>query len=106
MQKFCCARRASALVNSRKCRAKPKFQSRRNYAPNYRALPRLGVKAALDGHADEVEIALDQIRPADQITLHLLAGLPRQEGTLRLRLNTLGDDWNLQGMCKAQDRAA
>jgi hypothetical protein len=48
-------------VDSRKCRDKPKFQSSAALSlPNSRrCLPDLSGEAALDGHADKVEIALD-----------------------------------------------
>ncbi len=66
---------------------------------------RLGVKAAFDVHADQIEITLDQFGTANEIALHLLTGLAGQEIALRFGFHPFRDDRNLQGMRETQDRA-
>lgn len=96
MQKICCARRAPDPVASRKMRIQAKVPAEGQWP---------GIEAPLHGHADEAEIPLDQVGSANEIALHLLAGLARQEGALTFRFHPLGDDRDIQGVREAQNRA-
>jgi hypothetical protein len=65
----------------------------------------LSVEATFHADADQIEVPLDQVGTADEIALHLVAGLARQEGALGLRLHPFRDDRNVEGTREAQDRA-
>src|SRR3954451_16753639 len=102
MQNICCLHNGPELEYfSRKGARKCSSQCRSwNSSPNAS-----GVEAALHGHAHQIEIALDQIGSANEIALHFLAGLARQEDPLRFRLHPFSDDRDTQRVREAEDCA-